>query len=334
MKKKLILLAATLVLGAIVFAFALKLTGLGNLLASFRDFSLFPFLAYLLIAFFMMAVSVYRWQVILAAHKSNISFWKLFTYKIAGFSLCYITPGALVGGEVLRACLLKKDKVDFAKGISSVIIDKFFDLASAAAVMSAGFVIVISFFKISSHAKAIFLLVTVAWVVVLSFFLYGSITRKGFFRHVFRFFQLHKVKYLSGVGKGIDETEKNISYFLIHHKQAFRRCTVLSLVLWILMFAEYKIATVVFGYEASFITVFFIIFMVGFSYSLPVPGALGVLEAAQASVHKLAGLQASQGIVLSLLIRARDIVWTILGVVFTYFHGINMAKQISERKAK
>ncbi len=334
MKKKIPLLAATLVLGIIVFIIALKMTGLSNLLASFKQFSLFPFLAYLLIAFFTMIVAVYRWKVILNAQKFNINFWKLFTYKVAGFSLCYITPGALVGGEVLRAYLLKKDKVPFAKGISSVIIDKFFDLASAAVIMSVGFLVVITFFQISNSFKAVFLLVTVAWVVILSFFLYGSLTRKGFFKHVFRFLQLHKIKSLAKVEKEIEKTEDNISHFLIHHRTAFRRCIVVSLVLWILMFAEYKIATVAFGYEASFVTVFFIIFMVGFSYSLPVPGALGVLEAAQASIHKLVGLKASHGVALSLLIRARDIIWTLMGVAFTYFHGVDMAKQISDNPKK
>jgi uncharacterized protein (TIRG00374 family) len=334
MKNKLYLLAATFILGIIVFVLALKMTGLGNLLASFKNFSLFPLLAYLLIAFFMMAVSVYRWGVILKAQRFRIDFWKLFSYKVAGFSLCYITPGALLGGEVLRAYLLKRDKVPFTQGISSVIIDKFFDLASAAVIMSVGFLVVISFFQISNHTKAVFLLVTVAWVVILSFFLYGSLTRKGFFKHVFKFFQLHKIKSLAKVEKEIEKTEENISHFLINHKTAFRRCTVMSLVLWILMFAEYKIATVAFGYEASFVTVFFIIFMVGFSYSLPVPGALGVMEAAQASIHKLVGLKASQGIALSLLIRARDIIWTLLGVVFTYFHGVDMAKQISSSPKK
>ncbi len=334
MKKKVSLLIATFVLGIIVFIFALKMIGLSSLFASFKQFSLFPFLAYLLIAFFIMAVAVYRWKVILNAQKFDIDFWKLFTYKIAGFSLCYITPGALVGGEVLRAYLLKKDKVPFTQGISSVIIDKFFDLASAAVIMSAGFLVVITFFQISNHTKAVFLLVTVAWVVILSFFLYGSLTRKGFFKHVFKFFQLHKIKSLANFEKEIEKTEENISQFLIHHKTAFRRCIVMSLVLWILMFAEYKIATVAFGYEASFVTVFFIIFMVGFSYSLPVPGALGVLEAAQASIHKLVGLKASQGVALSLLIRARDIIWVLMGVVFTYFHGVDMAKQISDNPKK
>ncbi len=329
MKKKTAAILATFVFGFLIFILVLKAIDTRGLAESFRQFALFPFLAFILVSIFMQMACVYRWRTILEAHGYKIEFWTLFIYKIAGFSLCYITPGALIGGEALRAYLLKRHDVKLTEGASSVIIDKFFDLAIAALFASIGLIVFISFFSISEYAKAIILLVTVLWVVALSFFLYGSLTGKGFFRHIFNFFRLHRIKQLEKLKETIEETEVNISHFFLKHKDSFRRAAVISLIVWILMFVEYKIATSVFGYEADIVAVFLIICMVGFSYTFPVPGGLGILEATQATLHAIMGLSGAQGIALSFLIRARDIMWTLLGMGFLYKKGISIIKQIS-----
>lgn len=334
MKKSTKVIGSTLILGAVIFIFVLNQIDIGELWAHFKEFSVFPFLAYILVSFFMMALSVYRWSVVLNAHDYTVGFWKLFSYRLAGYSLSYITPGALVGGEALRAYLLKKDNVPFTRAVSSVIVDKFFDLAFAAIITSTGIILVVSFFEISNYYKSILLLVTVVLVVFLTFFLYGSLTKKGFFNHIFKFLRLYKIKKLANFEKYIQETEDNISHFFIHHKGEFRRCAVISLVMWLLMFVEYKIATVVFGYDAGLMIVFLIICMVGFSYIFPVPGALGVLEATQASMHLFVGLKAAQGLALSFLIRARDIVWTLLGFVSLYSQGISLVKELKKNAKK
>jgi len=324
------IITATAAIGLLIFIFVFSFIDFGSMWKNLKQFSVFPFIAYASISLFMMMAGVYRWKVILEAHRAKIPFWTLFSYKLSGFALCYVTPGAFVGGEALRAYLLKKNKVKFTLGASSVIIDKFFDLAIAAFFTSVGLIAVISFFSISNYIKAIILMITVLWIVALSFFLYGSLTRKGFFRHIFRFFRLYKIKALSKFEGKVEETEKNISHFFLKHKKEFRRATVMSMILWLLMFVEYKIATTVFGYDAGFVAVFLIICMVGFSYTFPVPGGLGILEATQASLHSIIGLQASQGILLSLLIRLKDTVWTILGFSFLYHHGINFVKQLKK----
>jgi len=331
MRKSTKAIMATSLVGLILFILVLNVIDFKSLVESLLNFSTFPFIAYLLVSFFMMLISTYRWQVILKAHNAKIQFWRLFSYRISGFSFCYITPGALVGCEALRAYLLKRDNVKLTEGISSVIIDKFFDLSIAAVFTSIGIIVVVPFFNISSYVKTAILLFTVIWVVILSFFLYGALTQKGFFKHIFQFFRLYKIKRLAKLEGKVEETEKNISHFFIKHKKEFRRAMVMSMMLWILMFVEYKIATVVFGYEAGFVAVFLIICMVGLSYSVPVPGGLGVLEATQASLHKLIGLNAAHGVILSLLIRARDTAWTILGIIFLYHHGIKISKQISKK---
>jgi len=62
--------------------------------------------------------------------------------------------------------------------------------------------------------------------------------------------------------------------------------------------------------------------VVGFAYIIPVPAALGALEAGQASLFSLVGLGAGVGVVLSLLIRVRDIMWTFIGLSYLSLHGL------------
>lgn len=334
MKNKITLLASSLLLGVILFIYVLGKTGFVDTISYFKEASIFPFIAYIIVSFFMMAIKVYRWQVILGAYGFKHSFWSLFAYKLAGFSLSYITPGAMVGGEGLRAYLLKRGskskKMTFTKSVSSIIIDKFFDLAVAAMLTSVGIMLVLSFFSLSRYLKAALLIVTVCWVVALSFFLYSSLTKKGFFSYIFRKLKLYKIKRLSKVEKEVKDTESNISHFFISHKKEFRRCVVLSFFLWLLMLVEYKIATAVLVYEASLTIVFLIILMVGFSYLFPLPGALGILEATQASMHVFIGFKAVQGLALSLLVRARDTMWTIIGLIFISHYGISLIKELAK----
>jgi uncharacterized protein (TIRG00374 family) len=334
MNKKKAAILLTFVLGFILFFVVLNLVDIGELFQHFREFSIFAFLAFMLMSFFRFLIIAYRWKVVLGAHGSKISIWSLLSYRLAGFSVSYLTPGALIGGEALRAYLLKREDLKLTKAASSVIIDKFFDLAVYLLFASVGIIIVISFFRINNYSKAIILMVTVAWLIAFSFFLYGALTKKGFFRHIFRFFRLNRIKSLSGFEKKMNETEKNISHFFVNHKREFRRCAVMSFILLLIMFVEYKIATVVFGYEATFVAVFLIICIVGISYIFPLPAGLGILEASQASIHALIGFKASQGIALSLIIRLRETIWTGIGAAATYYHGLSLAKQLAGNEKK
>ena len=54
-------------------------------------------------------------------------------------------------------------------------------------------------------------------------------------------------------------------------------------------------------------------------------------ENTKGTMAAIIGLKAAQGVLLSLLIRARDRFWTVLGISFLYHHGINLTKQLAKK---
>ena len=105
------------------------------------------------------------------------------------------------------------------------------------------------------------------------------------------------------------------------------------LVLWVLMFLEYRFALLIFGHSATPLQVFLILTGVGIAYSIPIPAAMGILELGQISAAKVLDLSNAAAVALSFLIRARDLVWTAIGLIFLAIYEFDFAK-LTRRRAK
>jgi uncharacterized membrane protein YbhN (UPF0104 family) len=80
------------------------------------------------------------------------------------------------------------------------------------------------------------------------------------------------------------------------------------------MVFEYWLALLFLGQNIAFWQLIAVITAARITLLSPVPGALGVLEAGQALAMAALGYDPSLGISLSLLIRARDILFGLLGL--------------------
>jgi uncharacterized membrane protein YbhN (UPF0104 family) len=61
---------------------------------------------------------------------------------------------------------------------------------------------------------------------------------------------------------------------------------------------------------------------VGLAYIIPVPAAIGVLEVGQLSAFSLLNLSSSLGIAASIVIRAKDSIITLIGLIIISFKGL------------
>jgi uncharacterized membrane protein YbhN (UPF0104 family) len=77
-----------------------------------------------------------------------------------------------------------------------------------------------------------------------------------------------------------------------------------------------------FGIHATAGQIFLIVSFVGFAYMLPMPMALGTLEAGQASAFTIINASAAIGVATALVIRAKDIVYSIIGLSVMGYYGI------------
>ena len=91
------------------------------------------------LAFVQLFVITYRWKLIIESQGDKVSYKKLLAPKFVGFTVSFLTPGMYVGGEPVRAYLLKKNTgIRFSKGLSSIIIDKILDFYLSVAVPDLG----------------------------------------------------------------------------------------------------------------------------------------------------------------------------------------------------
>lgn len=58
--------------------------------------------------------------------------------------------------------------------------------------------------------------------------------------------------------------------------------------------------------------------------------SLGSLEAGQVGIFKILKLNAQGGLALSLLIRARDLLWSIFGLITLTYFGFSIRKTLEE----
>ena len=297
--------------------------GIDEIIFSFRAFTLPILLLYLLVSILIFIGHVWRWWLILRIDGFHIPFFHVARYRLEGYSVCYLTPVAFMGGEPLRAYLLKsKHDVPYTRGFSSIVIDKNFELIINGFFALIGvFLLLLNFalpkkFEILIAGAVIFSLVSVL------FFYRELLYGRNIFLRIFRFLRLHKLKKMLKLEQKVIETEKQIHDFFIEHTRACKYILFSMILMWFLVYLEYHFALQLIGVEPSLMLIFLVFAMVGVSFIVPIPGGLGVLESTQASVFSLYGSTAASGVALSLLVRARDLVWVFLGLCDGGVHGI------------
>ena len=72
----------------------------------------------------MYVVEAYGWKVTLRPSGRSVRFWRLLVIRTAGEVVNMTTPTAYVGGEPLKAYLLKRYNVPMVEGLASVVIAK------------------------------------------------------------------------------------------------------------------------------------------------------------------------------------------------------------------
>ena len=97
------------------------------------------------------------------------------------------------------------------------------------------------------------------------------------------------------------------------------------------MFFEYKFATMLLGLDIGAVEIFFIVTFIGLAILFPIPMAVGVLEAGQVSAFALIRLNASAGVALAFLVRMKDIIWALIGLVLLATYGFHVGKVVRKK---
>lgn len=332
---KTLLIIVLFAIGIGALAYIIKTISFREIMNSFMSAKLEYIIGYLVVSVLMMVFFAWRWQIILKSQGLKIPFHRVFNYRIIGYGISYFTPSAKFGGEPVRAMLLSHHKVKFSKALSSVIIDKTIEMTSLGVFFIFG--VFTALFTLAMPMEAeVFLIVFATICLAGIIVIYERLIRgKGFIKQLFVFFRLHKMKKLGINVRKVEVFEERIITFFKHNKSEFLITLGISLITFFLTLMEFKFALLIMGFNVSFTNIFLIVTFIGASLLIPIPLALGSMEAGQALIMTLINLKSSTGVAVSLLTRARDIVWCIISLFMLSYYGLNpkmTIKSLYEKK--
>jgi uncharacterized protein (TIRG00374 family) len=314
--------------GLIGLYYILRKHSLKDIFALYANFDLITLLLYVLSLIVLMMVLTWRWDVVLRSRNIKIPYNKLFIYRIIGMSINFLTPGPRVGGEPTQATLLTKHGVQFKEGLTTIMNDKMIDVTTSGVLFIIGIFMVGMKYSIPEELGWIIFTAGAFFVVLIFSFYYQMLNNKHFFLKIFHLFRLNNTKsvWLKKLLKDIEHIELMMMELYNQNRKYFLGALAISILSWVVMFVEYKLATQLLGLNVGIAEIFFIVSFVGLALLFPIPMAIGVLEAGQLSAFALINLSASLGIALAFLIRFKDIIWSIVGVILLFIYGFQFGK--------
>lgn len=315
------------IIGLVLFIALLSTIGIDMVLSVFIKAQWIWLIPYLVVSFLIIMTLVLRWFLIITSHGYDVSLTHLFVVNAAGFATGYLSPFPLTGGEGARAFFLGKRVMPHEEALSTVIIDKSINETMNVVFSVIGVMLLLLAITIPGSVL-LFVASSICLIaLVLVLFYYRVLKGKGFILPILKFLGIFHKGFLLKYEKKMIETERCISRFFRKDRKTFLLTIALSLISWIFMFAEYKLLLLAFGYDTNLATIFLVIAVVAIAYITPVPAALGVLEGGQAALFSFTRMRTSDGVALGIIVRARDLVLTGIGLLYMINYGLTFRRK-------
>ncbi len=320
--KNIFLIVLSVAVGLGLFFWLIGFAGIKDTIKIFRNLPLDILVYFFIVSSAIDVVLALRWKVILSQLGYKVNFINVYIYRLMGYAVSYVTPSAHVGGEPVRVMMLKRHKVKTTEAISSVLLDKSVELTADLFFGALGmFMLLVSFNVPRLSYLFMFIALLLAVYLVTRFFMKLRRNERTFVK-IMKKMRLDKFKLTKSLIQKMEEVEKSMSLFLSKSMKGFYIAVSMSVILWGCMYLEYFFALKLVGISPTLMQIFLVGVLIALSYIIPVPAALGVLEAGQVSAFALLGFKPDTAIAFSLIIRGRDLLRTAFGLIFLSHSGI------------
>lgn len=272
----------------------------------------------LLIAFNALVVFCFstRWGLILQALNRPVSYLALLRYRLAAFSISYFTPGPQFGGEPLQVYGLEKyHHLPRPTALASVAADKLFDLLANFTFLAVGIALILNngLFKGAAPGLAA-VWGTSLFSLPMAYLLVATSGRRPLGTLIILLpARLRQKPLFIRLEAVIREAENQIVGLVRRDTSAVFSILGASLWIWLLSFAEYWLAARVLGASLTFHQTVVALTAARLAFLLPLPGAVGALEAGQVLAMQALGFSPALGIAIAIWIRIRDLTLAVLG---------------------
>ena len=308
-----------LVVGLLTLFFLVWHIGPGRIYEAASQLGTMGLLVLLIPSTIMYVVEAYGWKITLGPSAKNIPFWRVLAIRTAGEAVNMTTPSGYVGGEPLKASLLRKHRVPMEEAYTSVIIAKttmtiaevlFILLGIALGVWllggddSSGHTVVAALFSVGLLALG-----TAAFVFVqrqgLCTWLLESLRKIGV-----------KIKYLEAREEKLRSLDRAILEFYRHKRPAFYASTGLFFLGWLAEALEVYVILYYLGGPSMALSAISIgalsVFIKGGTFFIP--GSLGTQDGGNLLLLEAFGYSGVTGMTFALLRRFRELVWIGIGL--------------------
>ena len=268
----------------------------------------------------MYAIEAYGWKVTLGPSAQAIPFWRILAIRTAGEVVNMTTPTAYVGGEPLKAYLLKKHDVPMVEGLASVIIAKTTMTIAEVLFILLGIALGVWLFggNDSSGQTVTAALLSVG-LLAFGTAAFVFVQRQGLFTWLLEFLRKVglKIAYLEAREEQLRSLDRTILDFYRQKRPVFYASTGLFFLGWMAEALEVYVIISYLGGPAMALSAISIgalsVFIKGGTFFIP--GSLGAQDGGNLLLLKAFGYSDVTGITFALLRRFRELVWIGLGLL-------------------
>ena len=302
--KPLLLLA-----GAVLLVILVHRVGAAPILGTLRTLTWWQFLLVCVPYGIIVAVDALGWRFAFARNRP--SFGRLYGARLAGEALNLVTAVGSVGGEAVKAWLVRRD-VSYAESVPSIVIAKTTIVIGQAIFLLVGIVLAWALLDVSGPVlRAMLTLLGIEVLAVCGFFaaqVLGLVRRGG------------RLLVWAGVmpdASGAEALDAALQHYYRREWRRFAAATAFHTLGWLLGGLEAALMLWLLGITSSVPTASAIEALgsgVRFA-SFMVPAQLGAVEGANAAAFQALGFGAASGLAFSLVRRARQAVWIVVGLL-------------------
>ena len=290
-------------------AYLVAHVGTEALAAAFAELRWWQFLLVCLPYGLIMTIDTLGWRY--AFSKGNVPFHRLLGARLAGDALNVATALASVGGEAVKAWLIRRD-VPYEESVPSVVIAKTTITIGQALFLLIGIVVAWTTLPLESVVVR-----TMLWLLVVEILAVGGFVLAQLVGLVRRGGRL-----LTGLGVTADTSyaerlDDSLRRFYREDRRRLLLSTSFHLGGWLLGGVETYLMLKVLGIPAGLATAMVIeAFGSGVRFAtFLVPASIGASEGANAAAFAALGFTASAGLAFSLVRRGRQAVWIVIGLL-------------------
>jgi hypothetical protein len=286
-----------------------------------RRFKLWEFAVLTLLNGLIVVFLTARWWLILWGLGHKLPFSTTIGHRLASFGVSYFTPGPQFGGEVVQVLLVeKRHAVPRTTAVSSVALDKSIELLVNFLFLLMGMLIILQSHILTTdngwETVALPLLLLTIPLLYLTAVWRGYHPLTQFVRFFHPLFDRRPswARIFETAVSGLAASEKQAGDFCHHAPRFLWAAVAISLVGWVMMVIEFGATLTFLGADITLLQAVMILTVVRIGFLLPVPGGLGVIEAALLLALPQFNIDPSISISASVLIHGRDVLLSLVGL--------------------